>query len=209
MTRYRDRTEAGVQLATLVTARGYADPVVLALVRGGVPVAAPVADALGVGLDVLVVRKLGVPWLPEVAFGALGPGGVRVLNPAVAGRLDETEIAEVTAVERAELERRELLYRPGLPPPGVGRAHGCPGGRRTGYRGHRAGRRPDRPRSGRGPGGAGRPGRARSPRWPGSGRLADEVLCPLVPADFAAVSRYYQEFPQVSDEEVRSVLATR
>ena len=88
----------------------------LGLVRGGVPVARVVAERLGAPLDVLVVRKLGMPWAPEVAFGALGPGGVQVLNDAVASRLTQDDIAEVVRREQAELERRERLYRAGRPP---------------------------------------------------------------------------------------------
>ena len=117
MNGYRDRAHAGDVLANELTAyHGRDDVTVLGLVRGGVPVAARVARALAVPLDVLVVRKLGVPWAPEVAFGALGAGGVQVLNPDVAGRLDERDIAEVIAAESAELDRRERTYRAGRPP---------------------------------------------------------------------------------------------
>src|SRR2546429_5609128 len=117
MSGYQDRAHAGDVLAeALIHYRDRDDVTVLGLVRGGVPVAARVAQALRVPLDVLVVRKLGVPWAPEVAFGALGAGGVRVLNQDVAGRLDEREIAEVTAAESAELARREERYRSRRPP---------------------------------------------------------------------------------------------
>src|SRR5688572_21512418 len=116
---YADRTEAGDRLAAELT--GYAQPaarsevVVLGLVRGGVPVAARVAAALHAPLDVMVVRKLGVPWSPEVAFGALGPGGVVVHNPDVESLLPADEVEAVVRRESAELERRELHYREGRP----------------------------------------------------------------------------------------------
>src|SRR5690348_7989362 len=96
MDSYRNRAEAGAVLADHLT--GLADRpevLVLGLVRGGVPVARVVADRLHAPLDILVVRKLGLPLSPEVAFGALGPGGVRVLNEEIADRLDPAEIAEV------------------------------------------------------------------------------------------------------------------
>src|SRR5947207_15696031 len=114
---YRDRRAAGAALAEHLA--GYAgrdDVVVLGLVRGGVPVAAEVARRLGAPLDVLVVRKLGVPWAPEVAFGALGPGGVRVLNRQVARDLHPHTIDEVTEREAVERDRREALYRRGRDP---------------------------------------------------------------------------------------------
>jgi predicted phosphoribosyltransferase len=181
---------------------------VLGLVRGGVPVAAPVARALGVALDVLVVRKLGVPWLPEVAFGALGPGGVRVLNPNVARRLDPDEIDKVVAAEQAELARREHVYRPGLPPRELAghTAVLVDDGLATGATGRAAVRiardlGADRVVM------AAPVGSVSAVAW--VAEVADEVLCPLVPPDFAAVSRYYDAFGQVSDDEVRSVLAAR
>ena len=208
MTGYRDRTEAGERLGELLAARGYPDPVVLGLVRGGVPVAAAVARALHAKLDVLVVRKLGVPWLPEVAFGALGPGGVRVLNPQVADRLDPSEIAEVTEAEAAELLRREQRYRGGRPAPELtGRvAVLVDDGIATGATARAA------VLIARDLGAlrvvlAAPVGSAPGDEW--IGRCADEVVCPLVPPDFAAVSHYYDKFPQVSDDEVGSALADR
>src|SRR3954454_6428831 len=109
---FRNRQEAGAALADLLAAYTDRDDVVaLGLVRGGVPVAAEVSRRLRIPLDVLVVRKLGVPWAREVAFGALGPGGVRVLNDEIALRLDDEEIAAVVRHESAELHRRERLFR--------------------------------------------------------------------------------------------------
>jgi predicted phosphoribosyltransferase len=115
---FRDRREAGRLLATKLTA--YAnrpDVVVLALPRGGVPVAYEVARALDAPLDVFVVRKLGVPDHEELAMGALATGGVRVLNEVVQHLgIPSTLIEAVTNHELRELERRERLYRGNRPP---------------------------------------------------------------------------------------------
>src|SRR5215212_2830208 len=116
---FADRRDAGRVLATEL--RAYADRpdvVVLALPRGGVPVAYEVARELGAPLDVFLVRKLGVPGHEELAFGAIASGGVRVLNDEVVSELglDATAIAAVVEEETAELERRERLYRSGPPP---------------------------------------------------------------------------------------------
>jgi len=111
---FATRAEAGRLLgARLFETYGGADAVVLGLPRGGVPVAAEVARSLGAPVDVFVVRKLGVPWQPELAFGAVAGGGVRVLNPGVvaAARLDDATIERLTAVGAAEVERREQAYR--------------------------------------------------------------------------------------------------
>src|SRR6266403_900089 len=120
--RFRDRREAGRLLAAKLTA--YAnrpDVIVLALPRGGVPVAYEVARALGAPLDVFVVRKLGVPGYEELAMGAVATGGVRVLNDQLVNRLGIPEhiIDAVAARERRELARRERLYRGDRPPPDV------------------------------------------------------------------------------------------
>src|SRR5687768_6359600 len=111
---YRDRRDAGAALARELN--GDPTTVVLGLVRGGLPVAAEVARHLNAPLDALIVRKLGVPWAPEVAFGAVGPGGVKVLNDAIAARLSEATVAAVIRHEEAELTRREKRYRFGRPP---------------------------------------------------------------------------------------------
>ena len=111
---FRDRRDAGRVLAEKLAA--YAnrpDVLVLALPRGGVPVAYEVARALGAPLDVFVVRKLGVPGYEELAMGAVATGGVRVLNDQLIERLSIPDhmIDAVTARERQELARRERLYR--------------------------------------------------------------------------------------------------
>jgi predicted phosphoribosyltransferase len=113
-----DRTDAGQQLADQLTSRGVRAAVVLALPRGGVPVALPVALALSAALDVFVVRKLGVPGQEELAFGAIASGGVRVLNRSVIDSLGlpATMIDRIAAREGHELMRREALYRSGRAP---------------------------------------------------------------------------------------------
>src|SRR5437773_11836820 len=117
--RFYDREDAGRQLAARLTRyAGRPDVLVLALPRGGVPVAYEVARALEVPLDVFLVRKLGVPGHEELAMGALATGGVRLLNENVVRglRIPPEVIDEVTARERAELERRERSYRGGRRP---------------------------------------------------------------------------------------------
>lgn len=203
---YRDRQEAGQTLADrLGHLAGRADVTVLGLVRGGVPVAAAVARRLGVPLDALVVRKLGVPAAPEVAFGAVGPGGVRVLNEPLASRLSPRQIDEVVQRELAEIERRERTYRAGRPPLDLsGRiAVITDDGLATGATARAA---------------------VAVVRQLGATQVvvavpvaapdayqaladeADEVVAPLLPADFGAVSRYYADFHDVPDSEVTAAL---
>ncbi|HKT05830.1 MAG TPA: phosphoribosyltransferase family protein [Rugosimonospora sp.] len=204
---YRDRDHAGDVLAAEL--RGYAghpDACVLGLVRGGVPVAARVAAALRLPLDALVVRKLGVPWAPEVAFGALGPGGVRVLNEQVVRVLDARAVAKVTAREAAGLARWEKRYR-------AGRSRLELAGRTvivvddglaTGATAQAA------VAVVRGLGAtrvvlAVPVGSAPAVAW--LRETADEVVCPLVPASFGAVSRYFDAFEQVTEDAVSALLA--
>ncbi|GAA3781009.1 phosphoribosyltransferase [Plantactinospora mayteni] len=203
---YRDRAEAGAVLADrLATIAGDPDVVVLGLVRGGVPVAAAVAERLGAPLDVLVVRKLGLPEAPEVAFGAVGPGGLRVLNEEIAGTLAPEEVDTVVRAETAELERRESLYREGRPPLRLdgriavivddGLATGATARAAVGVARQLGARRVvvavpvGAPQS-----------------YDLLSRAADEVVCPERPADFGAVSRYYDDFHEVSDAEVVAAL---
>lgn len=111
--RFRDRVDAGRRLASLLEPWRRQSPVVLGLPRGGVPVAAEVARALHAPLDVILVRKLGVPFQPELAMGAIGEGGVRVLDDemvAMAGVTTE-QIRAIESRERLELERRGHRYR--------------------------------------------------------------------------------------------------
>lgn len=110
---FENRTDAGEQLAAKLTHLRASKPVVLGLPRGGVPVAAVVADALDAPLDVIVVRKLGIPYQPEVAMGAIGEGEVRVLDHRlvkIAG-VSDAQIAEVEAKERATLDARVTQLR--------------------------------------------------------------------------------------------------
>jgi predicted phosphoribosyltransferase len=120
---FRDRRDAGRQLATkLISYANQPDVIVLGLPRGGVPVAAEVADALDAPLDVYLVRKLGVPGHEELAMGAIASGGIRVLNDDVVEPLaiPEAAIDAVEAMERNELARRERLYRGSQMPIDVG-----------------------------------------------------------------------------------------
>lgn len=119
MQRYPDRTSAGIKLGeTLRAELDAADVVVLALPRGGVPVGYEVSLALEAPLDILVVRKLGAPFQPELAIGAIAPDGVRVLNHYSVSSygISPAVIDEIEAQEREELARRQGLYRKGLPP---------------------------------------------------------------------------------------------
>ena len=139
------------------------DPIVLGLPRGGVPVARVVADALGAPLDVLVVRKLGAPGHPEFAVGAIGPGGIRVVDAARGrGRRSAatTRSRGSNATRRRSCVRREERYRAGPPAARPRGPHGDRGRRRRGDRGDRGRRLPGRPCAGGRPRHPGRPGRA-------------------------------------------------
>lgn len=208
---YADRAEAGRRLAPGVVralGRDAPPPLVLGLPRGGVPVAAAVAEALGAPLDVLLVRKLGVPGRAELAFGAIASGGALVLNPGVlaATRLDEDAIARVLAAEERELARRERAYRGDRPPPQPrGRtAVVVDDGLATGATMRAAVlalRALDAARV-----------VAAAPV--GSDEAcallaaeADALVCPLVPEPFRAVGAWYHDFGEVGDDDVRRALA--
>ena len=208
---FRDRRDAGRLLAEKLAA--YAnrpDALVLALPRGGVPVAYEVARALGAPLDVFVVRKLGVPGYEELAMGAVATGGVRVLNDQLVERLGipEQMIDAVAARELQELARRERRYRGGRPPPDVrGRTVLLvDDGLATGATMHAAiealrQQKPTRivvavPTA--------------SPETCEEMKTkADDVICAITPAPFQAVGRWYQDFSQTTDEEVEAVLSRR
>jgi putative phosphoribosyl transferase len=204
---FRDRAEAGAALAAALRDRMAADGV-LALPRGGVPVAAPVAEALDAPLDVLVVRKLGAPGHPELAMGALASGGVRVLNPALVDQLgvDDDTLARVTAAEQRELERREREYRGDRPPSDVaGRSMVLvDDGLATGAT-VRAGVEAVRAR------GAARIVVAVPVGSPDAcarvREVADDVVCLHAPPSFSAVGAFYLDFGQTSDAEVQRLLA--
>jgi predicted phosphoribosyltransferase len=205
---FRDRAEAGDVLARhLGHYAGRDDVLVLALPRGGVPVAARVAEALGAPLDVFVVRKLGVPGQEELAMGAIATGGVQVRNEEVVGRLrlGEAALRRVAEVEQRELERRERSYREGRAPPDLtGRVVILvDDGLATGSTMRAA------------VAAARRLGPARVvvavPTAPVSTcqqlrEVADEVICASTPRPFRAVGYSYRSFPQTSDQEVRELL---
>jgi len=208
---FRDRREAGRLLATKLGA--YAkrpDVIVLALPRGGVPVAYEVARALGAPLDIFLVRKLGVPGYEEFAMGAIATGGVRVLNDQLVGglRIPDYIVDEVAAREQQELERRERLYRGDRPAPEVrdrtvilvddGLATGA-----TMLAAVKALRQQQ-------------PARivvavpTAAPETCEQLRtVADDVICAITPEPFHAVGLWYDDFSQTMDEEVRDLLARR
>jgi predicted phosphoribosyltransferase len=208
---FRDRADAGrILAAELGHLAGRADVLVLALPRGGVPVAYEVAAALGAPLDVLVVRKLGTPGQPELAMGAVAGGGVQVLNKSVIDRLaiGADAIAEVSAVESAELARREEAYRPGRPPLDVaGRVVVVvDDGLATGstMRAAVAALR------------AMAPARVLVAVPVGAASTcaelageADEVVCARTPASFAAVGQWYEDFSETTDDDIRALLAAK
>ncbi|MGH8988169.1 MAG: hypothetical protein ACRDXC_06170, partial [Acidimicrobiales bacterium] len=115
---FRDRTDAGCRLAAMVSVPAEDSPVVVGLPRGGVPVAAEVAGALHAPLDVILVRKLGVPSQPELAVGAIGEGGVRVVHEGVrrAAAVSAPSLTSIEAHERAVLDHMARTFRRGRPP---------------------------------------------------------------------------------------------
>ena len=116
---FRDRAEAGRLLGAKLAGSDWPKhSIVLALPRGGVPVGFEVARALGFPLDVIVVRKLGVPWQPELAMGAIASGGVRVLDENLIRQADisREDVEAIAGREEQEAERREAIYRVGRPP---------------------------------------------------------------------------------------------
>lgn len=207
--RYHDRRSAGRALAAHVRAYAGENPVVVALPRGGVPVAFEVARALGAPLDVLAVRKLGAPGNPELAVGAIAEGGTTVIDQRFARRTGMTPalLDETIARESRELERRVACYRAGRPAPQVrGRTViVVDDGVATGLTDLAA---------------------VRALRRAGAARIvvavpvgaadslavlageADEVVCPLVPADLYGVGRWYEDFASTEDDEVLALLAT-
>jgi len=205
---FRDRYDAGRVLAAKLSA--YADrpdALVLALPRGGVPVAFEVARALHAPMDVFLVRKLGVPGQEELAMGALASGGVRVLNRELVEALGipERVIEAVAAREQQELARRERLYRGGRPPPdGRGRTVILvDDGLATGatMRAATATLRPQGPA---------RIVIAVPLAAPSVCREfteeVDEIICAVTPEPFYAVGLWYQDFSPTTDEEVRDLL---
>jgi predicted phosphoribosyltransferase len=209
MKRFADRAEAGRRLAERL--RDYAgrdDVIVLGLPRGGVPVAAEVARALGAPLDVFLVRKLGVPGREELAFGAIASGGARVLNNDVVGTLgiDARTIEQVATREQAELERRAEAYRGTAAPPDLA-------GRTTilvddGLATGASMRAAVEAVRGLGPERVvvAVPAAARQ-TCDELARDVDEVVCLLTPEPFFAVGLWYRDFSETSDDDVRAALA--
>ncbi|MFE0085852.1 phosphoribosyltransferase family protein, partial [[Kitasatospora] papulosa] len=205
---FTDRTDAGRRLAVALRHLGRRDPVVLGLPRGGVPVAYEVAQDLGAPLDVIVVRKLGVPYHPELGFGAIGEGGVRVISEEIVRRtgVGEKDLVAVERAEAAELVRRAHAYREGRPRlPLEGRAVVVvDDGVATGATA-RAACQVVRAQ------GAAYVVLAVPVASPdAAARLredADEVVCLSAPALFSAVGEWYRDFSQTSDEEVVALLA--
>lgn len=209
---FADRREAGRKLADLLGGQpGHEGAgrggLVLGLPRGGLPVAAEVARALAVPLDVLVVRKLGVPWHPELAMGAVASGDVRVLNQDVldAMGVSPSELDAATERERAEVARREREYRGGRAPLPVDgrRAVVVDDGLATGATAEAAvravrARGADRVLLAVPVGATATVNRLRG--------VADEVVCAATPAGFMSVGGYYQDFQPVTDREVRQIL---
>lgn len=207
MSRFADRRDAGRQLADVVGALSLGDAVVLGLPRGGVPVAAEVARAIRAPLDVLVVRKLGLPHRPEVAMGAIGEDGAEVVNEDVVGMAGVTavEFAAVERRERAELDARVRRFRGDRGPvPIAGRtALIVDDGIATGATA-RVACRVARVR------GASRVVLAvpvASPRAIESLPEADEIVCVEAPVGFMSVGMHYLDFRQTRDEEVAAILA--
>lgn len=204
---FNDRVDAGRRLAGALAHLRGEHPVVLGLPRGGVPVAYEVARELGAPLDVLVVRKLGVPYHRELAFGALGEGGVRVLNDDVVARagVGPTQVESVERAELAELEQRARRFREGRPLVALsGRTViVIDDGIATGSTAEAA---------------------CQVARARGAARVvlavptappeaverlrteADDVICLSTPALFQAVGQWYRDFSQTTDEEVVALL---
>lgn len=206
--RFANRTEAGKRLADALSGyTGRSDILILALPRGGVPVAYEVAKALSATMDLWLVRKLGVPGHEELALGALAGKNIRIFNQDIIDLLniDETVIDGIVAREQAELERRNTLYRQGKSPPGIegktiiiiddGLATGAT--MRVAIASLR------------------QAGAARIivavPVGAAStcgkiGKEADEFICLHAPEPFYGVGQWYSDFSQTSDEDVLALL---
>ena len=207
---FRNRLEAGRQLAKRLGAwERQPDAIVLALPRGGVPVGYAIAQRLGIALDILIVRKLGMPHHEEYAMGAVGSGGVRVLQPGVPGLMGVTaeDVDAVAARELAELQRRERVYRGGRAPLDLA--------------GRRAILVDDGVATGATMLAAIEVARRLAPRTLALAipvappdtvaelrPRVDELVCLSTPEQFRSVGQWYDQFEQTSDEEVQDLLAS-
>jgi putative phosphoribosyl transferase len=205
---FTDRREAGRLLADELSLRNVAqNTVVLALARGGVPVGFAVADRLGLPLDVLVARKLGVPWQPELAMGAIA-GTARILDDRMIQQLgiSNEEVAGIVTREQTEMRRREELYRGGEPALDL---HGksvilTDDGLATGSTllaavSYVRSLEPEAVTIGVPVGSAEACNRLR--------KKVNDLVCLATPEPFVAVGQWYQDFQQVSDNEVKNLLA--
>jgi putative phosphoribosyl transferase len=205
--KFKDRTEAGQQLAQRIAAELLDDPLVLALPRGGVPVAYEVARALGAPLDLLCVRKLGAPFEPELAIGALAEGGTEVIDRELCRSLgvSDTTVEELRRREERELTRRVELYRQGRPPldPSGRTVVIVDDGVATGATA-RAAVRAIRLRGARRVLLAAPVVAAQSA--PLLAAEADQLIAVTIPSELRAIGAWYDHFEQVTDAEVRAIL---
>lgn len=205
---YEDRRDAGRALVPEIQGCALHDPIVLGLPRGGIPVAYEIAVAIDAPLDVLVVRKLGVPFQPELALGAIASGQVRVLNEQLLEELpsiDESVIEEIVVRETEELERRENLYRGDRPYPELRDREVIvvDDGIATGAT-MRAAAEAVQSRE---------PAKLLIAVPTASAQAlrlladtADQIICLDVPSPYFAVGNYYRNFGQTTDDEVRKLL---
>jgi len=204
---FADRVDAGRQLGNEIAFRNYPDPIVLALPRGGVAVGFEIAHRLGAPLDIIVARKLGAPHQPELAIGAVAPGGVAILDESAYHYLDLTEDEVDAAIEREtrEMSRRQCLYKGDDPPLSVRERTVilADDGLATGMTAEAA---------------------IVSIRQQSPGRLilavpvcapdtvdrirpmVDDIICLYAPTPFHAVGIWYQDFEQMTDEHVIELL---